>query len=342
MRLNFADVGDVIRPLDQRSPKAQDPRCPGWRGRRDALRKLALPAGPGQREVPGRRAGRALAHVVEVVRGHPGQLEAEVAAAHVGVRKDHRLFGEVDPRDRIHRVVVRIASILVGGIQDVPGMPELPDRGIGDVLGVPRLVGPLVSALRQVRVREAVDECLQAVRVGVLGLPVEHRRSRRDRRARRLVGVQGSVAVGAGHSRADPLQVLLGEHVSTQILHPRLDRLDAAGWHEQPYGDRPGHQRMTKLGSRGTLPAAPSRQPLQSRAGPRQERLGPIRPTRHIDHRGSNRPVPGLRDREDPRDPSLRELRCHLPELAPRSLPRRLVTEDTSDKLIGPAGIGHD
>ena len=123
--------------------------------------------------MPRLAAGGALPDVVEVVGGEPHQLEGEVPLAHVRVGQDHRFLAEVQPGQRVQRVVVRAAAVPVGRIHHARGVPEMVDRGIGDHSRVPGLGHPVMAQLGVVDIREAVDERLHPGGIGVLGLPVQ-------------------------------------------------------------------------------------------------------------------------------------------------------------------------
>jgi len=100
-------------------------------------------------------------------------VEGEVPVSHVRVGQDDRLAAQIQPRQRIQRVVVRAAAVPVGRIHHARGMPEVVDRGIGDHGRVPGLGHPVMPELGVVDIREAVDERLHPGGIGVLGLPVQ-------------------------------------------------------------------------------------------------------------------------------------------------------------------------
>ena len=129
--------------------------------------------GPTIAKVTGSAPGGALSDVVEVVRGEPGELEGEVALAHVRVRQDHRLVAQVEPGQRVDRVGARRAAVTIRGVEQAPGVPEMVDRrGPGNDLRITLDRHPCVAELAVEDVREAVDEGLHPGRVGVLGPPV--------------------------------------------------------------------------------------------------------------------------------------------------------------------------
>ena len=134
--------------------------------------QLPFQLGPTMAKLPGLRPRGSLPHVVEVVGVDPDQFESEVTLAHVRVAQDHGLLAQIQPRDRVERVVVRAAPVAVCGVGEPGGMPELVHgrvRGEGRV-ALPR--SPTCGGVGRCRYRGTVDERLQSGGVGVLRMPV--------------------------------------------------------------------------------------------------------------------------------------------------------------------------
>ena len=223
-------------------------------------------------------------------------------------------------------------------------MPELRDSRIGDVLGVARLVGPLVPARRQVHVREAVDERLHAERVGVLGLPVKHRRrARRDRRgwprSRRCPGCR---CPGHRPSRrlsvSDPPGRAPGHPGSASPSRPPgRGRIGT----NMPTASAPGISAWPS--SAAGVP--PSRRPPASRSS--ADRVLATSAAVWSEAPGMSTtpavifPSPPFSMVRTPLTPASESWGAISLQLRQRGLPSRMVTEHTSDKLIGRVGIAH-
>ena len=141
------------------------------------------------------------------------------------MREDDRFVAQVQPRQRVQRVVVRAAAVPVGRVHQAGGVPEVVDRGVGHDVGVPRLGHPVVPELGVVDVGEAVDERLHSRGVGVLAAPVDpagedggHRLPQHRRRHAELPRVSGQVLgvtnggergpAGGGHAGGERGQVV--------------------------------------------------------------------------------------------------------------------------------------